>query len=472
MEYLATIRSPTEKHFVFESLLHVARGTPVVDNHAHPFCYNTGSSETRENSVLPLKQVLSESSPINPNALPADAQSTLTLSRSIREMHELLTKQDCFADEPVLRPDIHLDAPESNHTFATQQALVESMRTALGVQRLAEICFKAANISAVLIDDGLPSPVDKIPIPVTGFENKLNVPVARRVLRLESEAEICLAKLVSNNQLSGNECPETMVENATVFRKQFRQHVEKQLHNVIAFKSIAAYRSSLKIDVDVSDHQLGQTLSNFLKCVQISSEESQPIRLSHSVLIEATVAEGFRLARKHHIPVQFHCGFGDPDVDLPNANPVLLRALIHKYPDVPIIILHGAWPYVREAAFLSNIYPNVYVDIGLAIPLLSVRGMSEMVASLFEFAPLNRIMYSSDAHSTPDMFYLAAYWGRKVIAAVATESIFSGELSEEQAREAIVGILANNAIDVYKLPLEPYQSEHPARTETPVLAGG
>src|SRR5262249_57532054 len=75
-------------------------------------------------------------------------------------------------------------------------------------------------------------------------------------------------------------------------------------------------------------------------------------------------------AARQTLPVQFHTGFGDTDVDLLQANPLLLRPLLEtrRFASVPFVLLHAAYPYVRELSYLASVYPNVYLDLGLAIP--------------------------------------------------------------------------------------------------------
>ncbi len=94
-----------------------------------------------------------------------------------------------------------------------------------------------------------------------------------------------------------------------------------------------------------------------------------------------------------------------------------------KFKDVPIVLLHASYPYSREAGYLASVYPHVYVDFGLAVPLLSVDGMLDAVKMLFEYAPTSKILYSTDAHSIPELYYLAAKWGRTILAKVLQKCI-------------------------------------------------
>ena len=54
--------------------------------------------------------------------------------------------------------------------------------------------------------------------------------------------------------------------------------------------------------------------------------------------------------------MQFHTGFGDPDLDLRLANPLHLRPLFESEAlrGLRIVCLH-CYPYVREAGYLASV---------------------------------------------------------------------------------------------------------------------
>lgn len=153
------------------------------------------------------------------------------------------------------------------------------------------------------------------------------------------------------------------------------------------------------------------------------------------------------------MPIQFHTGFGEPDLDLRQSNPLHLRLLLedNSFRNASIVLLHTSYPYTREAGYLASIYPNVYLDFGLAIPYLSVSGMRNTVRQLIELAPITKLMYSSDAYLIPDSYYLGAKWGRKILGQVLDESIEDGDLTIKEAKEIAIAILRGNAAQLYKL---------------------
>ena len=397
-----------------------------------------------------LAQVLSEATPpSSPSNLstPLTARGTLAFCRSLRDLYALVV-----TDSPEPDDDSHgLDAPER------VEDTVERVRAQMGPWNLAKRCFGAAGIAAVLIDDGISCPVGGLPVDLTDFPTRLNVQVAKRVLRLETEAEIVLSHIVARNdshmwrrkRTSPDKRPRTTLR-AQMFRAELLRRLDPLPNNVVAFKSVAAYRSGLGINLDWTDDDLEDALSAMSFPAPVRGRAYR-IRLENCVIIDCVVRAGLEVAQQHNIPIQFHCGFGDTDLDLLKANPVLLRPVFERYPGVSVVLLHAAWPYTRSAAYLTSVYSKVYLDLGLSIPLLSVRGMFRAVDEALEIAPVTKLLYSSDAHSVPDAFYLAARWGRRVLAAVIAAAVASGDLGQAEAKAAIRKILAENAIKLYKL---------------------
>jgi len=153
------------------------------------------------------------------------------------------------------------------------------------------------------------------------------------------------------------------------------------------------------------------------------------------------------------MPVQIHTGFGDADLDLREANPLHLRPLLEsgQYANVPFVLLHASYPYVRELGYLAAIYANVYADVGLAIPHLAAE-IPAMLRQLLSLAPSTKVVYSSDASQIPELFWLAARWGRRGLGTVLDELIALGALDGGEALAVARGVLGGNAAGIYGIP--------------------
>ena len=282
---------------------------------------------------------------------------------------------------------------------------LEDRRRQLGQHELTRRCFEAAHLSRCALDDGL-LPEKSHPLE---WHQQFGIP-CHRVMRIESLAE----RLIP-------EC-----KNYRDLLQRFRHEIETA--EIIGLKSIAAYRSGLEI-----------------RRAETTPELGKPGRLTDKAVIDALVYEA---VHTRELPIQFHTGFGDPDLDLRLANPLHLRALIESTNN-PIVLLHGGYPFTREAGFLASVYPHVYVDIGLAVPFLSTAGQIRAVSEILDLAPYTKVLYSSDASRIPDLYYLGAKAGRTALARVLEEAVGHEELTWKEAEKAAWAILKENAERLY-----------------------
>ena len=95
-----------------------------------------------------------------------------------------------------------------------------------------------------------------------------------------------------------------------------------------------------------------------------------------------------------------------------------LQNFIKENPDVPVVLLHSSYPFTREAGYLATMYKNVYLDIGLAFPVLSKDGQKSVVKQCLELVPGNKLLWSTDGHRFPETFALANMQMREVLSEV------------------------------------------------------
>ena len=142
------------------------------------------------------------------------------------------------------------------------------------------------------------------------------------------------------------------------------------------------------------------------------------------------------------LPVQVHCGFGDADLHLWRADPTYLKEHVERFRDTTFVFLH-CYPFVREAGWLAHVHGNVYLDLSLTIPHVARPAVA--LAEALELAPVSKLLYASDATSTPELYLLAATWWRDALAEVLPP------LLGVAAQEAASMILRENARVVYRI---------------------
>jgi predicted TIM-barrel fold metal-dependent hydrolase len=364
---------------------------PAIDQHAH--------NVLRPEALARHPFVAAFTEGHDPAIFPHTRQS-LFFRRSLRDLAELL---GCDVTEEA----------------------ITARRAELGLEDLTDLCFRRAGLQMVLLDDGF------LPAEIQPLEWHRRYVAVQRLLRLEHLAEELLPRAADFDD----------------FLDRYRAALDPPPTEVVAFKSIAAYRSGL----DIQPISREAARDRFLHVR--SQLDGGRVRLDDKSLIDFLLAQALEVAARHELPVQLHTGFGDPDLDLRQSNPLHLRELLEnaRFRRVPFVLLHASYPFVREAGYLAAVYPQVYLDCGLAVPFLSVAGMREVCRMLLELAPPSKVLYSSDAHLIPDLFYLAAKWGREVLGQVLEAAVQDGDLSAPEADKISLGILRDNARSLYKL---------------------
>lgn len=191
----------------------------------------------------------------------------------------------------------------------------------------------------------------------------------------------------------------------------------------VGVKSIIAYRSGLA----VAPVPPQEARSAFDRMRQAGSVRLQVPELLNYLLWDITP-----ILVREHLPLQLHTGFGDPDIDLARGNPLLLRAYLeHFQPAGHRVALLHTYPFHREAGYLASVYPGVYIDVSLALPLAASGGQRILLEAL-ELAPATRVLFASDAHSRPESFFLAARLWREGL-----DAFLEGAMRDHRVRAAV-----------------------------------
>jgi predicted TIM-barrel fold metal-dependent hydrolase len=223
------------------------------------------------------------------------------------------------------------------------------------------------------------------------------------------------------------------------------EHAVKKL-NAISFKSINAYRSGLEIK-------------------KTEPEEAKKDFEKHKSTKTAGIMKGER-ALKHlrnymiwnalkksvdlNVPFLFHTGVGDQDIVLDKCNPSCLWNMLvdEELRHARVVLVHVGYPFISEAAFLTTVLPNVYLDLSVLIPLGQVN--PSRIAQVLEMAPLTKVMYASDVH-LPDMYWLSAKIGKSMLGQALSHIVDADVLTEDEAYRAGQCILSENAREFYRL---------------------
>ncbi|MDQ4118882.1 MAG: amidohydrolase family protein [Actinomycetota bacterium] len=293
-------------------------------------------------------------------------------------------------------------------------------RTELGVAEVTGRFLRAAGVSDWLLDTGYVAGAVHGPDGMAASSGS----TAHEIVRLETLAE----------EIAADGVP------GSAYADEFGARLARATRDAVGVKSVLAYRAGFGIDL--TRPPAGDVARAAQRWV-----DSGGGRLGDPVLLR----HGLHAAVERGLPIQLHTGLGDRDVDLPDANPVRLRDFLclPEVAAVPVMLLH-CYPYHREAGYLTQAFPNVYMDVGLALNHVGVRSRA-VLAESFELAPFAKLLYSSDAWGPPELHHLGAVLWRRAITTTFGGWVRDGDWSSDDAIRVADMVGRGNAARVYRL---------------------
>ena len=367
----------------------------AVDHHCHPLW-----RFTRPVTALDLRALFTEA--LDPRIAADHVPSTVAYRDAL---HRIADTLGCAPSEDAI-----LRARASADPAAHAAALLR--RSGTGV---------------MLLDHGFAS-ADTLPM----AEHALAIPLPQReIVRLEVLAESLIASAASVDAW------------IAAVRASLRQAATR---GAVGVKTIAAYRAGLRL----GSHPADEREADFARLRGVAAR-GEPVRLTGAPLCHALLFEAAAECRDLRLPLQVHCGFGDPDEDLALASPLGLRPLLTdpRYDGLQVALLH-CYPFHREAAYLCAVYPGVSMDLSLTLPLCGLDGGRALREAL-GLCPWTKLLYASDASRLPEVYLVAAAVHREALAGALGELVGAGILSQDEAVAAGTRVLAENARRLYRL---------------------
>jgi hypothetical protein len=161
-------------------------------------------------------------------------------------------------------------------------------------------------------------------------------------------------------------------------------------------------------------------------------------------------------AGKLHLPMHFHSAVGIGDYfSLRQGNVLNLENILRnpRYKNVNFVLLHGGWPYYKEAALLTAV-KNVYLDTSLQSEMLYPSQFKDVLKQLLALYP-DKMMFGSDAFPFNDAlgaeesYWLAVRTSRTALAAALAELVSERAISSGKALELAHMYLHDNAAKLY-----------------------
>lgn len=313
----------------------------------------------------------------------------------------------------------YLDLPEH---VAPEQYLTR--RADLGIEEVNRRLLHASGIGHYLVETGFRG--DAIH-GVSGMRDLSGVQ-ADEVVRLEQVAEDLALEGVGAGE----------------FAERFRASLWHRTERAVGVKSIIAYRFGLDFDPGPpSDREVESAAGHWLAEV----ERGRIARVEDPTLLRHLIWVGV----ERGLPLQFHVGYGDPDLHLARCDPLHLTDFLKLVRDrrLPVMLLHN-YPFHRQAGYLAQMFPDVYLDVGLGVNYAGANSIAILRESL-ELAPFGKILFSSDAWGLAELHHLGALLWRQGMTKVLRSFIEAGQWSTTDAVRVARLIGVENARRVYRL---------------------
>ena len=286
-------------------------------------------------------------------------------------------------------------------------------RTALGAAEVNRRLLSATGIAEFLVDTGLTPELICTPEHLAGLTGG----TSHEVVRLERVAE------------------EVLQAGLPDFAGEVRQRLE--VSRAVGAKSIAAYRVGLALPgKKPSPAELDKALAG-----------ARPARIA-SMTVSAWLAH---TAVELGMPLQFHVGYGDSDLDLLACDPLQLTDFLRATEErgVPVLLLHN-YPFHRNAAYLAQVFDHVFMDVGLAVHNTGARSAA-VLREVLELVPFGKLLFSSDAYGLAELYLLAAVLFRAGLGGALTDLVAAGDMTDADA-SYVAGLVArDNAHRAYRL---------------------
>ena len=212
----------------------------------------------------------------------------------------------------------------------------------------------------------------------------------------------------------------------------------------VGLKSIIAYRHGFDIPAErPSGREVLQAADEWFR----TAEGTGTFRVTDPVLLRFGLWCGIDAG----LPIQLHTGYGDGDIELFRADPSRLSPLFHatRTLGVDFMLLH-CYPFIREAGILAQVFPHVYLDVGLVSHYLGPSA-GTAIRQVMEIAPFSKVLYSSDSYGLAEHYAVSAAIWRTEFAALMDEWVASGWATPKDAERIATMVASENAKRVYKL---------------------
>jgi predicted TIM-barrel fold metal-dependent hydrolase len=385
------------------------RNIPITDSHCHPFL-----PIERQLTLTDLCLLLH----VGPRAV-----------ETASEEQKRAWKLKFAAFPPIIVPRLILELGKlywgedwvvSELAQDAEAVLTERYRRAQKYPEYLKFLFDDIRLQKVIVDTGYPRP----PVDLGTFTGSMNCEV-QYIFRSESLTDELL----------------NTKETFSDFLAAWDVSIDQALRDpqCVGLKSIIAYRAGL----DVRPVTKNEAAGNHDAYRRDATTGLKP-------LLDFLFVRALERVNSYDKVLQVHTGMGDTDIIAEKAHPMCLFELLKQTPfsQAKVVLVHGGFPWVSEAAAMAGLLANVYLDLSLSCSFFPLRTGTRLLEAL-EQAPPQKIMHGSDGIALPELIWLGGKLCKESLTEIFDELIRKKKSSIPEAEEISKLILYRNAELLY-----------------------
>src|SRR5579875_2461461 len=423
-------RSPSGD--VDPAILRVIEETPAIDNHAHPMLSPPAFASDREFDALPVDNMEPETDPLawRPDFPPlAEAWATLWN----------------FHGQPPLRAD----GQNQLEAARTRVRAREGEGYSEWVLRQAGIGTMMAN--RVAMGEGV-QPPHFLWVP---YDDALLFPLTNSGLAKETPDRLqffALEDKLRKRYLKDSGLPSMPKTLDGYLRQVVTPTLERQkAGGAVAVKFEVAYLRGF----DFADVPRSDADTAYFGAASGEAPDPAAYKRLQDFLFRYIAGECGRLGMAVHL---HGMAGGGRYFSIAGVNPLLLEPVLNdaRLKNTNFVLLHGGWPYVREAGAMLQ-KPNFYLDMSQQALILPAHSLAGWLREWLETYP-DKVLFGTDGYpfssamGWEEATWLAARNERHALGIALTGMQHDGEITPARARELARMVLRGNAEQLYKLP--------------------
>lgn len=403
--------------------------TPAFDNHAHPLLPPPRMTSDRNFDALPVDNMAPQTDPV---AWRADNPQLADAWAALWDFH--------------VQPP--LDAAGMWALEAARQRVRQREGTDYSVWVLDQAGIRTMLANRVSLGPGVEPPrfrwvpyIDALLFPLDNAALAAQTPDRAQFFPLEEQVRARYLKAAGLTAI-----PATLDDylRLVVTPTLERQHRE----GAVAEKFEVAYLRSFGF----ADVPRVQAAAVYAKYAAGGTPDDASYKGLQDFLFRYIAAECGRLG----MPIHFHTmSGGGRYFNIAGDNPLLLEPLFNdaRLNDTRFVMLHGGWPFVREAGALLQ-KPNVYLDISQEALTFPPRTLAAWLREWLETYP-DKVLFGTDGYPfSESMGWEEATWiasrkAREALGLALTGMMRDGEISRARANAIANQVLHGTAESLY-----------------------